>query len=356
MKNPLILVINPGSTSTKIAVFKAEEMLEEVNIIHSVEDIKMFDSIASQLEYRKLLVVETLKDKGFNINDFDVVMGRGGVVKPIESGVYEVNETLKKDLIDGTYGMHASNLGGIIASDIALECGCKAYIADPVVVDEMIDIARIGGHKLFPRRSIFHALNQKAVARAYAKSKGIAYEELNIIVAHMGGGVSVGAHKKGRVVDVNQALDGEGAFSPERSGTLPAGDLVKLCFDGKHTFDEVYKMIVGEGGVNSYLNTNNFKTVIKSINHNKESELIVKAFIYNIAKQIGSYSIIFKGKVDAIILTGGITYDNYVCDEIKSYVSHIAETTVFAGENEMNALAINGLMVYRDEVVAKEYI
>lgn len=358
MKLPLILVINPGSTSTKIAVFKNDISLKEIVIRHKVEELKDFSTISEQFSFRKNLVVDALHDNGFKLSDLDIIVGRGGLVKPIKSGVYEVNDALKRDLTKGVQGEHASNLGGLIASDIASDCGVdvKAYIADPVVVDEMIDIARVGGHKLFRRKSIFHALNQKAVARDYAKSCGKSYESLNIIVAHMGGGVSVGAHLKGHVVDVNQALDGEGAFSPERSGTLSAGDLIKVCFSGKYNKNEVRKMVVGGGGIVSHLGTTDIKSVVEqALEGNTEYKTVIDAFIYNVAKQIGAYSVIFKGDVDAIILTGGIAYSKYICDEISNYVSHIAPVTIYGGEDEMKALAVNGLEVYMGEVIPQIY-
>lgn len=277
--------------------------------------------------------------------------------------MYEVNDALKEDLIEGVQGEHASNLGGLIASDIATEIisnstkNAKAYIADPVVVDEMMEIARVGGNKNFSRKSIFHALNQKAVAKAYATKIGRKYEDLNLIVAHMGGGVSVGAHLKGKVVDVNQALSGEGAFSPERSGTLPAGELVDMCFSGKYSHNEVFQMVVGKGGVVSHLDTTDIKGVVdKALAGDTKCKTIIDAFIYNVAKQIGAYSVIFKGKVDAVILTGGIAYSEYICSEISNYVQHIAKISVSGGEDEMKALANNALEVYKGVVLAKKYI
>ncbi|MFI3261645.1 MAG: butyrate kinase [Rikenellaceae bacterium] len=363
MNKPIILAINPGSTSTKIAIFKEKELQKEIVIRHSVEELKDFNAISDQFSFRKKIIIDTLNENNYKIEDLDVIIGRGGLVKPISSGVYEVNEALKADLISGVQGEHASNLGGLIASDIALEINntcnkeVKAYIADPVVVDEMMDIARVGGNKLFNRKSIFHALNQKAVAKAYAKQISKNYEDLNFIVAHMGGGVSVGAHLKGKVVDVNQALSGEGAFSPERSGTLPAGDLVDLCFSGKYSHDEVFKMVVGKGGVVSHLDTTDIKQIVdNALAGDTKCKTIIDAFIYNVAKQIGAYSVVFKGNVDAIILTGGIAYSDYICTEIKSYVEHIAKVYIFGGEDEMKALSNNALETYYGNIDIKNYI
>ena len=242
-----ILAINPGSTSTKIAIFEDETEKFVKNIKHSAEEIAKFDSVASQFQFRKDIILSELKDAGFNINEINAIVGRGGLVKPIESGVYEVNEALINDLNNPPLGEHASNLGGLIANDIAksLNNGTKAYIADPVVVDELQEVARLTGHPDFTRVSIFHALNQKAIARTYAKEIGKKYEDINLIIAHLGGGVSVGAHDHGRVIDGNNALDGDGPFSPERSGSLPTGQLVKLCFSGKKTEAEIKKMLKG---------------------------------------------------------------------------------------------------------------
>ncbi|MCR5114273.1 MAG: butyrate kinase, partial [Bacteroidales bacterium] len=243
-----ILAINPGATSTKISVFEGENNVFTTNIKHSVEELSKFPTIADQYDYRKGFVLDELKNKQINFDDIAIVMGRGGLVKPLTSGAYRVNELMKKHLREGYNGVHACNLGGLIADSVAKMVGLKeAYIADPVIVDEMDDIARISGHKDFERLSIFHALNQKAIARTYAKDCGKRYEDLNLIVAHMGGGISVGAHRKGRVVDVNQALEGEGPFSPERSGTLPMDQVIKACYSGKYTYEEMRKVIVGKG-------------------------------------------------------------------------------------------------------------
>ena len=262
MQKQLILAINPGSTSTKLGIFEEEELLFDITLRHSTEEISGFKKITDQYSFRKEIIIKELKDRGVDFKNIVAVVGRGGLVKPIESGIYEVNEAMKRDLMAGLMGEHASNLGGLIADDIAGELpGARAFIVDPVVVDEMEPVARLAGHPEFKRLSIFHALNQKAVARIYAKSVGKKYEELNLIVAHMGGGVSVGAHRKGKVIDVNNALDGDGPFSPERSGGLPSAQIVEKCFSGKYSREEIRAMITGKGGMVAYLGTNNFMEI-----------------------------------------------------------------------------------------------
>jgi len=353
-----ILAINPGSTSTKIAVFEGSKQIFLKNIKHSSEEITKFDKITDQYEFRKNIILDELKNASIEIDSLQVIVGRGGLVKPIPSGVYEVNEALIADLKVGVLGQHASNLGGLIANDIAKSIsGARAFIADPVVVDEFHDLARISGHPLFERQSIFHALNQKAIARTYAKSQNRKYEDINLIVAHLGGGISVGAHQKGKVIDVNQALDGEGPFSPERSGTLPAGALVKLCFNKKYSFVEILRMITGQGGYVAYLGTNDAYEVEKAAQAgDAKAQLIQDAMAYQVAKEIGAMSTVLMGKVDAILLTGGIAYGKPIVDAIVKRVAHLATVQVYPGEDEMQALAMNGLMVINNEVEVKIYI
>ena len=352
-----ILVINPGSTSTKIAVYEDDKPVFQKTLRHSTQEIGEFPNIPSQFEFRKSAILKELQDAGIKSDDFAAVIGRGGLVKPIESGVYEVNDALKEDLTIGKMGQHASNLGGLIAEDIACEIkGARAFIADPVVVDELDDIARISGHPLLPNISIFHALNQKAVGRKFAKETGKKYEELNLIIAHLGGGISVGAHKQGRVVDVNNALDGSGSFSPERAGTLPALQLAELCFSEKYTIDEVRTMITGKGGLVAHLGTNDAQTAVKIANEgNKEAELVLHAMAYQIAKSIGAAYAVLKGQIDGVILTGGIAYNEFVVNYIKEYINCFGKITVYAGEDEMEALAVNALSVLRGEIECKTY-
>jgi butyrate kinase len=316
-----------------------------------------FKRITDQFEFRKDIIIKELQGAEIDINKISAVVGRGGLIKPIESGVYFVNDRMKEDLMNSIRGEHASNLGALIADDIARNLpSAKAYIADPVVVDELQDIARISGHPKFERVSIFHALNQKAIARQYAKSLDKKYEELNIIVAHLGGGISVGAHYNGRVIDVNNALDGEGPFSPERAGTVPAGQLAKLCFSGEVTYDEVKKMLTGQGGMVAHAGTNDaYEIEMKAKAGDKKAQLLQDAMSYNVAKHIGQMATVLKGKVDGIILTGGIAHNPYLVEYVKEMVGFIAPVSVYPGEDEMQALALNGLMVLRGDVLPHEY-
>ncbi len=357
MDEQRILAINPGSTSTKIAVFQGSKSIFLKNIKHSAEDLQDFKSIIDQFSFRKDIILKELKDAEIRIDLITAIVGRGGLVKPIESGVYEVNEAMIKDLHESKLGEHASNLGGLIANEIAQDLGtARAFIADPVVVDEMEDVARFTGHPKFVRHSIFHALNQKATARKYAKSVDKPYEELNLIVAHLGGGISVGAHKKGRVIDVNNALDGDGPFSPERTGTLPCGQVAKLCFSGEYTHDQVKKMIKGEGGFVAYLGTNDaYEVEMKVKDGDEEAKKVHDAIAYQLGKEVGSLATVLKGEVDAILFTGGMAYDKGLINYIKEMVSFIAPVVVYPGEDEMEALAMNGFMVMKGEVEPKIY-
>lgn len=352
-----ILAINPGSTSTKIAIFEDDVQKFVKNIQHTTEELTRFKDVASQFQYRKEIILSELKQAGFDVNRLDAVVGRGGLIKPIESGIYEVNAAMIRDLKHPIQGEHASNLGGLMAHDIvsSLSNKAKAYIADPVVVDEMQEVARYSGHPAFKRISIFHALNQKAIARTFAKERGKKYEELNLVIAHLGGGISVGAHCKGKVIDVNNALDGEGPFSPERSGTLPTGQLTKLCFSSEKSYEEVGKMIKGEGGIVAYLGTNDTREIGERAASEPLCRMILDAMSYQIGKTIGAMAAVLKGNVDAILITGGIAYSKIVTENINEMVSFIAPVCIYPGEDEMRALAINGLMVLKHEITAKEY-
>ena len=357
MEEQRILAINPGSTSTKIAVYQGSKSIFLKNIKHTSDELRPFIKIVDQFSFRKGIILNELKDADIRIDLITAIVGRGGLVKPIESGVYEVNEQMIQDLKESKLGEHASNLGGLIAHDIAQSLkSARAFIADPVVVDEMEDVARFAGHPSFIRHSIFHALNQKAIARKYAKSIDKPYEELNLIVAHLGGGISVGAHKLGRVIDVNNALDGEGPFSPERSGTLPCGQVAKLCFSGKYTHDEIKKMIKGEGGFVAYLGTNDAHEVeIRVQNGDNEAKRIHDAIAYQLGKEIGSLSAVLKGEIDAILLTGGMAYDKLAVNYIREMIGFLAPVVIYPGEDEMEALAMNGRMVMLGEIEPKIY-
>ena len=352
-----ILAINPGSTSTKAALFEDDKVVLELTLRHSVEEIGRFASINDQLSWRRDLILQALEEKGYKVENLAAVIGRGGLVKPIEGGVYEVNDLLKNDLLNAQRH-HASNLGGLIADEIARTAGVKAYIADPVVVDEMIAEARYSGLPECPRLSIFHALNQKATARIYAKEVGKRYEDLNLIVAHMGGGVSVSAHRKGRVIDTNNALTGDGPFSPERAGSLPADAVLELCFSGKYSKAELMRMLAGKGGLVAHLGTSSVQEICEvRIEKEKDEHAreVMEAMCFNIAKQIGGMAAILCGKVDAIILTGGIAYNEYVNVRVKEACEFIAPVHVYPGENELEALAANALMVLKGELEPKTY-
>ena len=352
-----VLAINPGSTSTKIAVFEGMSPVFIQTLQHSKADLAQFDLITDQFSFRKNLILEQLEDAEIPLSSINVVMGRGGLLKPVESGVFAVNQKMVDDLRNCTYGEHASNLGGLIAYDIARDLPeTDAYIANPVVVDELCDFARLSGHPLLPRRSIFHALNQKAVARDHAKQILKKYEDLNLIVVHLGGGVTVGAHKKGKVVDVNQGLDGDGPYSPERSGTLPVGDLVRLCFSGKYDMKQIMKMIKGEGGLVAYLGTNSAREVEERAAAGDDyAKLIYDGMAYQVSKEVGAMAAVLDFNVDGILITGGIAHGKYFVNQIISQVHRLAPVHVYPGEDEMKALAMNGLRVLKGETEAKVY-
>ena len=351
-----ILAINPGSTSTKIAVFENEKLLYEKTLRHSSEEINRYEKIYDQLEFRKDAIERSLKEASLNIYDLDAVVGRGGLLKPIRGGTYEVNDNMIKDLKAGVLGQHASNLGGIIAREIADKASIPSYIVDPVAVDEMEEVARVSGIPEISRISIFHALNQKAIGRRAAKDMNKKYEDCNFLIVHMGGGITVGAHKKGRVIDNTNGLDGEGPFSPERSGGLPVGELTKLCYTDKFNKEEIGKRIKGNGGIVAYLGTNDIREVESMISKgNKKAELIYNAMVYQICKEIGAYSTVLKGEVDAIILTGGIAYSNKIKKMIEESVKFIAPVKSYPGEDEMIALAQGALRVLRMEEKSLSY-
>lgn len=350
------LIINPGSTSTKIGVFEDETLLFEETLRHSTEEIAQYASIVDQKDFRKQIILDLLEEKKFDIHSLQVIVGRGGMLKPIPGGTYAVTDDLLHDLKIGFQGQHASNLGGILAREIGDSIGVPSYIADPVVVDELMPIARYSGVPELPRTSVFHALNQKAVSKRYAKETGVAYDSLNLVVVHMGGGVSVGAHEKGRVIDIFNALDGDGAFSPERAGAVPSGALIQMCFSGKYTEKEVYKKFVGNGGFNAYVGTNDMRDVEKMVESGDEKAKAVRdAFILQVAKDIGSMACVLNGKVDQIIVTGGIAYDKAVVDGLKERAGFIAPFTVYPGEDELLALAQGALRVINGEEKAMTY-
>jgi butyrate kinase len=351
-----ILAINPGSTSTKLAVFEDETLIFESKISHTTEEILNYPTIFSQLAFRKELVLQILKDNQFDYRTLSAICGRGGMLRPLESGTYLVNIQMIKDIEAAVRGEHASNLGALIAKEISDELNIPSFIVDPVAVDEFEPISRISGMPLIERTSIFHALNHKAIGREVAKDHEKKYEELNLIIAHLGGGISVAVHQKGRVIDVNNALDGDGPMSPERSGTVPLGGLYQLCFSGSYTLKEIKRMNYGHGGLAAYLGINDAREVVKRIEQGDENaQLIYDAMIYQIAKEIGACSTVLKGDIDYIVLTGGIAYENYLVTQLIDRVNFIADVLVYPGENELLSLALGALRVLRNEESAKIY-
>ncbi len=349
------LIINPGSTSTKLGIFEDETLISEETLRHTTEEISQFEKIVDQLDFRKEMILNFLESAGQDIKSFNVIVGRGGLLKPIPSGTYAVTDKLVEDLENAVGGEHASNLGGILAKAIGDEIGVPSYIVDPVVVDELDDVARLSGVPELPRVSVFHALNQKAVAKRYAKEIGKPYDLLNLIVVHMGGGVSVGAHTGGKVVDVFNALSGDGAFSPERAGAVPPAALVDMCFSGEYTQAEIKKKLIGAGGFNAYLGTNNAQEVYKRSLEDEQAKLVFDAFVYQVSKDIGAMAAVLKGNVDQIILTGGIAHGEQVTADIRDRVSFIAPVTIYPGEDELLALAEGALRVINGIEKAREY-
>ena len=352
-----ILVINPGATSTKIAVYLDNRSVFLKSIRHECGELDAFNSISDQLDYRLKLVLSEVEANHIPFDSVGVIIARGGLIHPIESGVYEVNMAMIADLEKGVMGEHASNLGGLIAHSLLQKFPrAGAYIADPVVVDELQEVARISGHPKFERISIFHALNQKSIARTYAHSRGVEYEDLNLVVAHLGSGISVGAHQKGRVIDVNNALDGEGPFGPERSGTLPSGALARYCLEQDITWSEMKKMLTGEGGLYAYVGHKDAQRIEKEAREgHAEAMLLQDAMAYQISKEIGAMATVLGGEVDAILITGGIAHNPDLTGEVKRRVGFIAPVLIFPGEDEMRALAQNGSLLLSGKITARNY-
>ena len=357
MKLVRILVINPGSTTTKIAIYDNTVCVLLKTLHHSMTELASFKTISDQFEFRLSVILRELEHDRIDLGSINTVIGRGGLTYPLKSGVYYINELMVEHCRIGIMGDHASNLGSLIAFEIASSHpGMTALIADPVVTDELEDIARVSGHPLFNRVSIFHALNQKAVARQHASKIGKQYEELKLIVAHLGGGITVGAHYFGKVIDVNNGLDGEGPFSPERSGTLPAGKLIDLCFSGKYTQDELRAMVNGQGGLVAYMGTNDARELEIAVDHgDKRAGFYLDAMVYQVSKCIGEMATVLKGNIDAILITGGIAYDKKLMAKIRERVDFIAPVLIYPGQDELRALAMNALMVARGELEALEY-
>ncbi len=350
-----ILVINPGATSTKIAVYEDENEIFSKTIYHSNEELAKFEKISDQYEFRKNTIIKALEEAGFSFEDFSAIVGRGGLLKPLPGGTYLVNEKMIEDLKERPRADHASNLGAIIARDIALSIGVSAYIVDPVCVDEFEPIARISGLPEIERESLSHALNLKAMAKRYAKEIKKRYEELNLIVVHLGSGISVSAHRKGKMIDVNDASS-EGPFAPERSGSVPERALVKLCYSGKYTAKEMEKKIFGKGGMYAYLGTRDAREVEKKIKEGDDyAKLIYEAMAYQVSKEIGAASTVLKGEIDAIIIGGALAYSDMFTSWIKERVSFISKIILYPGSDEMKALAFGVLRVLKGEEKPKIY-
>ncbi len=350
------LVINPGSTSTKVAVFEDVDLLVKETIRHDSIKLKQFDELNDQTPFRMQVIIDFLDRTQIDIKDIDHFIGRGGLMKPVKSGIYEVNDAMIEDLSSGKFGEHASNLGGIIAGNLAKKNGKPAYIADPVVVDEMSSVAKISGLNGISRRPLWHALNQKAVAKRYAESQGKKYEQMNLIVAHLGGGISVGLHKRGRVTDVNNALDGDGPFSPERTGGLPVSGVYDLSFSGQYSLSQIKKLNHGFGGLVSYLNTNDAEKVSDMIAEGHVlAKRVMKAMVYQIAKEIGSLYAVTRGNLDAIIITGGLAYNQDVLQPLLAYLNHLGEIVTYPGEDELEALNYNVVTLVQGKQELKKY-
>jgi butyrate kinase len=352
-----ILVIYPEVKVTKLAVYRNTEPIFLKTIKHTPEELERFDNVINQKDFRYEAIMKELNNNDINLENIELVMGRSGMVKPVSQGVFEINQAMVDDLVTGVMGIHATNLGGILAFNIAKELGKKAYMANPVVVDELSDVARVTGHPKFERKSIFHALNHKHVACKYSKSVNKNYQDLNLIVCHIGsGGISIGAHEKGHVVDVNQAFNGGGPFSITRTGTLPMGQLIDLCFSGEMTKEEVMRMITSEGGYKAYLGTDSIAEINTRIAAGDEkAKFISYALSYQVSKEIASHVATLSGKVDAIILTGMIFDSERFLENVKSRIGSIAPIALYPSVNDFEALALFGLRVLKDEVPVKEY-
>lgn len=355
-KNYFILVINPGSTSTKVAVFENEKEIFSKTVRHARSELDAAGAVYQQKDLRMRYVLEALRESGLQPAQLSAVVGRGGLLEPIDSGTYFINERMLADLIRDTAAAHASTLGGIIAHAIGTEAGIPCYVVDPVVVDEAEPVAKLTGLPGIERRSVFHALNQKAVARRAAADMGMKYEDCRLIVAHMGGGISVGAHRYGRVIDVNDGLTGEGPFSPERTGTLPAAALIDLCFSGAYARQELVDMVTKTGGMYAYLGTNDLQKCERMIKEGDEyAVLVLESMAYQVSKEIGAMFAALEGRVDAIVLTGGLAYSTRFTGGIKQHTGLIAPIKIYPGEDEMLALAEGALRVLRGEEKAIEY-
>jgi butyrate kinase len=352
-----ILAIKPEFEQTKIGLYTLHSLVFLKSIVHPQNELTLFKNNTDQFVYRAKAIIDELKNVEIDIQSIQVIIARGGLVNPIKSGVYEVNEAMKYDLRNSPVGTHSVNIGGLIADYLAsLITGAKAYIADPAVVDEMDEIARYTGMPDIKRKSIFHALNHKYVARKYAQSIGKQYHQLNLIVAHLGDGISIGAHKQGKVVDVNQCFDGEGPFSLERAGTIPMVDLVNWCFSGKNTQEQILKTIRNEGGIFSYTGSSAYCSLDNAERQNNtELMVLFEAMAYQVSKYIGYMAPVFKAPVDAIIITGILANNKWFTGLINERIKFIAPIHIYPGEDVLDALAMNGSMLLKGEIPVHHY-
>lgn len=363
-----ILVINTGSTSTKVGFYDSGKRVFEKNLTHNADEIAKYNSVMDQDKMRLEAITDFLISEGVGLDTIDIVMARGGLVTPIKTGVYEVTQPMRDALASGKDGVHACNLSALLADDISVKINaarkekgiagdCRAYIADPPMADEMLPEVKIGGLPEFPRRTLFHALNSRAVVRRYARSTGRTNKDVTAIVAHLGGGSSVSLHRNGLVIDTNDALGGDGPITPERAGTVPAFPLVEMCFSGQYTKDEVKKRLVGRGGAVAYFGTNDFRQIIaEAENGNNDAEVFLKGYCISVAKYIASLSVVVSGQVDAIILTGGIAYSRYITEYISDKVKFIAPVEIYPGEDELDSLAENGYGILSGEFEIRRYL
>lgn len=352
-----ILVIYPEIVSTQIALYKATNMLFLKNIKHKAEDLNKFDTVIDQLKFRTNVIMNELQDNDAELNEIEFIVGRGGSIKPVNAGVYEVNERMVFDLKNGTEGLLYTNLGGLIAYEIAQKIDAKPIIADPVSVDEMETLARVSGHPLIERKSIFHALNQKFYARKYAKAQNRKYEDLNLIMVTVGmEGISVAAHRKGRVIDVNNAFDGDGPLSVRRTGGLPVGELLRIAFGGKYSYEKMMTMLTLEGGYAAYLGTGELNEINALMDAGQEKALFISdACAYQVSKEIGSMWAVLEGEVDAIILTGNIFHSERFLSNVKKRVGKLADFALYPSINDIEALAENAFLVMKGELKVQEY-
>lgn len=351
-----ILVLNPGSTSTKMALYKDDHCLYKHTIEHNHEELKKFPAIPDQEEYRRAAVLEALEEKGYSLSQLSALVVRGGLLKPLAGGIYVVNDKMYTDLKEGRYGEHASNLGAIMSLLLAKQLGIPVFTVDPVTVDELIDPARYSGLQEIPRLSMSHALNMKAVARRAAAGMGKSYEDINLVVAHLGSGISVSAHRRGKMIDVNNA-NNEGPFSLERCGTLPAVALIQLCFSGRYRLREAVSLVTTKGGIFSYLGTKDFREVEKkALAGDVKTRGVVEAMVYQVAKEIGGMAAVLEGDVQGVVLTGGMAHAKLVTDPLAQKISFIAPVIIMAGEEELEALALGALRALRGEEAPREYV